>query len=72
MENVRNILVEALKEDFSVSELNDLIKIYIEDKEFTSYDQSIKAVKHDITLIKEGMPIQYVTGKCFFYKHACL
>ena len=61
---------DHLSGSFTPAEIKNLIRIYWEDKGQAltpKSPQSLDQVEYDISLILKGTPIQYVTGKSFFY-----
>lgn len=74
---LRDALLESLGPIYGSYEAQNILRVYLEDRfgvrtlrpdEKLSREQELVFLQ-DLELFKEGMPVQYIVGKAFFYKH---
>lgn len=64
---IRLQIISVLKYNYSAREAENIANYYVDAKRGETLN--LEAVEKDINLLKEGSPVQYVTGKAFFYNN---
>lgn len=60
-------IIAELKYDYGSREAENIARYYADAKR--GADNSSDNISQDINLLKKGIPVQYVTGTSYFYKH---
>ncbi|MEZ4907214.1 MAG: hypothetical protein R2771_06150 [Saprospiraceae bacterium] len=73
---LHTILIKELSQIYDSREAHNIARIYFEDRfskninsEVEADESVINTFNNDLSKFKNNYPLQYITGKSFFYKH---